>query len=471
MNINITKTYGFKALTLIFLTLIMMFPASMVQSLIRERDRRARGIRREIADSVGGPLQFANPVLKVPGERTSQILYEDSSGKTRREYTPTPFSFWYSPQEVQITIALDVENKKRGIVPAPVFRGTLTMKGRFDLNGLKEKGASFGNLDRGHAVFVIPFFNQKVIKGIEMAVLDSQNLRLEPGNRGLNLSSGGIHAEIALPGQKDFLDFEVRIQVRGADFIGILPLADNLGIQLTSNWQAPSFSGLSLPDSHIIDEEGFTASWKVSSLSSGIPGNWVDTLPLDSEYKKYSHTKEAEMERIIAPEDRDLTDFIVGTKLLNVLNNYGLATRAAKYSVLFILIPFIALFLFEIFLWKPVHFIQYMLVGVANIIFYLLLLSLSEYLGFNTSYLIASAAVTLLVALYTFGILKKEKKSWYMAPVMTGAYFYLFMTLQSEDWALLIGSIGVFAITAFIMFITRKINFFRIGEDAGEEFD
>jgi inner membrane protein len=197
---------------------------------------------------------------------------------------------------------------------------------------------------------------------------------------------------------------------------------------------------MALPDNYKIEDSGFSASWICSSISSGIPATWQGGNP---------------------PDERRLADSFIETVLIDVHSHYAQNERAVKYAVLFILVPFITLFMFEQLFKKPVHIVQYILTGTANIIFYLLLLSLSEHIHFNYSYLISSAAVTVMVCLYTFSMLKGEAKAWYMAPVMISAYLFLFVTLQSEDWALLIGSIGVFVITGFLMFVTRKIDFYR----------
>jgi len=441
---GITGSQGFKAGTLVFLTLIMLIPISMVKSLIYERSYRAAEVQEEISSSAGGTLQFAGPVIKIPGKRSIEKIYINSEGKKSSEYYDEDFALWYTPEDLDIKIDLDTENKFRGIFYSPVFKGEMSLTGQFNLGNLDEELESNERLHPENAELIIPFFNQKGIRGVDEALWDGLAVELHPGTRELGLSSGGIYAQIPFSLEEKKSDpisvFSFRIMIRGAGSVSILPLSASTTAQISADWPAPSFHGFCLPDDHQISEEGFSARWNCSSLSSGIPVKWDEDMIFD----EYS-----------------LSSSYIETDFINVHDHYGQNERAAKYAILFILIPFIALFLFEHFFDRRIHIIQYILAGIANVIFYLLLLSLSEHISFNLSYLISSVSVTLMLCLYTFSILKKDKKAWYLAPVMISVYLFLFVTLQSEDWALLIGAAGVFVITGFIMFITRKIDFYQ----------
>ncbi|MBI9107411.1 MAG: cell envelope integrity protein CreD [Spirochaetales bacterium] len=440
---GITDSQGFKAGTLVGLTLIMLIPITMVVSLISERSYRAASVKEEISSSAGGILQFAGPVIKVPGKRSIEKIFINSEGRKSSEFYEEEFTLWFTPEDLEIEIDLDTENKFRGIFYSPVFTGEISLSGRFNLGSIDEELEDNEKLHPENAELIIPFSNQKGIRGINKAEWNGTEVTLHPGNRGLNLSSGGIYTEVpfSLAGNeaKPVTDFSFKIMIRGAGKVSILPLATSTSVDIRADWPAPSFGGFCLPDSHNITDERFSARWNCSSLSSGIPVKWNDQRVFD-EYSLMSSYIE--------------TDFI------NVHDHYGQNERAAKYAILFILIPFITLFLFEHFFDRRIHIIQYILAGIANIIFYLLLLSLSEHISFNLSYLISSAAVTLMLCLYFYSVLR-DSRAAAIAPVMIFVYLFLFITLQSEDWALLIGASGVFVITGFIMFITRKIDFYQ----------
>ncbi len=441
---GITGTQGFKAGVLIVLTLIMLIPVSMVRSLISERSSRADEVRQEISSSAGGDLRFGGPVIKIPGTRTVEKIFISDEGRKSSEIIEESFSIWLTAEELDIKINLDTEHKFKGIFYSPIFTGEISMSGNFSTAGTDSMLEDNEVLSPELAELVIPFFSQKGIRKIESASWNGTAISFQSGSRNLALTSGGIYSSIPLSGTSpdtgETMKFDFRILISGAERISILPLADSTKLDMSADWAAPSFSGLVLPDSHSITGSGFDAVWNCSSLSSGLPVRWNDATRFD---------------------DYRIASSYIETSLVSIHDHYEQNERAVKYAVLFILMPFTSLFILENFFSRRLHIIQYILAAIANIIFYLLLLSLSEHISFGLSYLISAAAVTVLICLYTWAILKKDRKAWVMAPVMVSVYTFLFMTLQSEDWALLIGSAGVFMITAFLMFITRKIDFYQ----------
>jgi inner membrane protein len=195
-----------------------------------------------------------------------------------------------------------------------------------------------------------------------------------------------------------------------------------------------------LPVTYTLSESGFDAEWEISYLSRSIPLFWVT-----GEKGEYDGKMNMQGE-------------LFGVDFFKPLDHYALNERAVKYAVLFLIIPFLTLFFLEIFSRKSIHPAQYLISGLANVIFYLLLLSISEHLGFSFAYLIASAALTAMMALYARSLLESWRGSAYMGLVMALLYLILYLTLNAEDWALLIGSIVAFLICAVVMFITRKLD-------------
>jgi inner membrane protein len=233
------------------------------------------------------------------------------------------------------------------------------------------------------------------------------------------------------------------MEIQGGQLIRVLPMAQDTHAGIASDWPSSSFQSAFLPNESTIGETGFSASWDISYLSRDIP------LFL----KKYD-------------DDHGYEESLFGVDFFRRIDTYSLNTRAVKYAVLFLIVPFLTLFLLEIFTKKRIHPVPYLLSGIGNAVFYLLLLSLSEQIPFYAAYLTAALAVTILLTLYSRSLLSSWNKSWYMGVVVTISYILLYAVLNAESYALLIGSIGTFFVIALVMFLTRKLEWY--GPKEGE---
>jgi inner membrane protein len=212
---------------------------------------------------------------------------------------------------------------------------------------------------------------------------------------------------------------------------------------MSSKWRSPSFTGNFLPEKREITSDGFRAEWSVSQLNRNFPQSWSgETYAIDNS--------------------------AFGVKLYSPVDQYQKVTRAVKYAILFIVLTFMAFFLTEIFTGVLIHPIQYTLIGLAIILFYVILLSLSEHIPFLSSYAIASAGVIFLISAYAKSVLKGKRSAVIIGTILLGLYLFLYVTLQLEDFALLLGSVGLFAILAVVMYLTRRINWFDIGKRSVE---
>ena len=226
--------------------------------------------------------------------------------------------------------------------------------------------------------------------------------------------------------------------MHGGDSISFLPLGDETTVRLSSPWESPNFNGSYLPESRAVSAQGFEAQWHVISMTRAYPQRWQG----------------AEIE----PQALLSTAFGVG--LMTPVDTYQKVTRALKYGLLFLFLPFCTLFLFEIFSRQRIHPLQYLLVGLGDCIFYLLLLSLAEHMSFGAAYGIAAASCALLVTFYTIAVVKSGRGAL-MAPVVGAAYGFLAVVLYSEDNALLIGSLGLFLLLSAVMYMTRKVDWYQ----------
>ncbi len=278
------------------------------------------------------------------------------------------------------------------------------------------------------------------IKDNVQIIFDKNNYRVNPGLKTTDIASAGISSVIPLTPNDNPKLFSFKLALNGSEQIQFTPLAEETNVTVQSDWVSPSFNGAFLPVKREISKKGFTATWKVLHLNRNFPQYW--------EGNRYK-----------------VKDSCFGFKLLITADVYQKMTRLSKYSLMFIVFTFSAFFFSEIINRNRVHPIQYLLIGLAVILFYVLQLSISEHLNFNYAYLISSSAITLLISGYSKGILKNTYFTITVFSILAILYMYLYIVLQLEDYALIMGSIGLFLILSVIMFITRKIDWYSLEND------
>lgn len=236
-------------------------------------------------------------------------------------------------------------------------------------------------------------------------------------------------------------EFSFRIAQSGSEELAFAASSGDMRINVETDWPIPGFFGIHLPDVHDARAGAFTASWRINDYLADIGRREIR----DFSYDWFSG------------EPR------FGVALVQPVDTYQLVTRAAKYAVLFIGLTFLVYFLTELFGKAPLHPVQYLLVGSANCVFYLLLLSLAEHIDFRLAYLASAGASAALISLYSCSILRSRLKGFMVMAVLTGLYAYLYVTLRSETYALLAGSMGLFVILGSIMYMTRNIDWHGSG--------
>jgi inner membrane protein len=232
------------------------------------------------------------------------------------------------------------------------------------------------------------------------------------------------------------------MQLNGSSAISVIPIGQNTAVEISGKWQSPSFIGNFSPVS-TIDNKQFNASWNILSFNREIPNMWSDN------------------------SIGNLGDDSFGVNLIETVDHYQQNMRSAKYALMFIALTFIVFFFVEIFTKKPIQFFQYVLVGIALVLFYSLLLSLSEQIGFGLAYLTASAATILMTTIYFYSLIKQKLAAFILAGIMLILYAFLYIILQIEDFALLFGSIFLFVILGVIMFVSNKI---KLGKRQDNQF-
>ncbi len=418
-----------KALVVILIILLLLIPISMIRSLVRERDSRAYEAEMDIIYGAGGSLVLTGPLMILPYEL---------DGKTQRNNRRGEISLM--PEDIRITGRLEVEYRQRGIYRVPVYSAFIDASGYFLIPdpGIFPEGA---RPLKDEFKLVVGVADMRGIRDVSDLSWNSDSLILTP-DTGLSSLGSGISALIPVSGAGSSggrAEFSWNMEIGGGGSVAVTPLGRNSELILSGNWPSPSFQGAILPDERELDDTGFSARWRIPEVSRPIQSWWDSSND---------------------PEINPV-DYSLRVELLEPAGAYTRIERSVKYAVIFLLIPFAVFFLFEILGGLRVHPVQYLLAGAADIMFYLLLLAFSEHIGFNASYLIAAGAVTLLLSFYSGSIAGRNRRSAASIPaVLSTAYLWLWVTLQSEDYALLIGSAGLFLIIALVMALTRKVDWY-----------
>ncbi|WP_339608082.1 cell envelope integrity protein CreD, partial [uncultured Roseivirga sp.] len=252
-----------------------------------------------------------------------------------------------------------------------------------------------------------------------------------------DLLSSGVNSKVAIDSESKSIPFSFDLNINGTESLSFNPIGKTTNISLASTWPHPSFGGQFLPDSYNITDNGFTAEWSVFDLNRNYPQQWEGRA-------------------------HQISNSSFGVDLYQPVDNYQRNTRSAKYAILILFLTFITFFFVEILNKKRIHPIQYILVGLALTVFYTLLLSLSEQVGFNNAYLIASAIIVGMVSLYAKSILQSSKLAMVMFGFFTLIYSFIFVILQLEDFALLVGSFGLVLVLGFCMYLSRKVDWYNI---------
>ena len=258
-----------------------------------------------------------------------------------------------------------------------------------------------------------------------------------PGLKDKNIFTNGFYSDISINKDQPNSVFEINLTLNGVDEINFVPVGKSTEVKVSSTWNDPSFTGNFLPSQREMDENGFTATWNVNHFNRQFPQEWSQST-------------------------YDIFKDKFGVKFYIAADEYQQTMRSSKYGLLLIIFTFVSFFLVEVFSGKAIHPIQYLLIGLALIIFYSLLLSLSEYILFQYSYLIAGSLVIGLITLYTKSIYKNRNIVLSISAMFISFYGFVFVLLQLQDYSLLLGNIALFLILAAIMFFTRKVNWFEV---------
>ncbi len=438
-----------KIFSLGLLFLLLGWPLSMIDGLIKERTQFRAEVRADIAQSWTGEQALIGPLLVVPYQVIGQHQVWDEHLKSyRTEPQILRKNLFILPDKLEIQARVQTEERQRGLYAVPVYTSELALSGRFTTAALGELAKEGNKEIKFEPAFVSLLISD--LRGIvEQPRWQWQGKESEflSGSRAF-AQLAGMHALVGDldPQATQGFDFGTKISLRGMEQIRFAPVGKSTHVNLQSPWPHPSFFGRYLPIEHKIDEHGFTARWQASSFSGDIKG---------------------EVQSCAQNQCGPLLKDIFGVSFITPVDIYQQSERSVKYGLLFIGLTFVAFFLFEVMRRLRLHPMHYLLVGMALAVFYLLLISLSEHLGFALSYLIATLGCTALLSFYIAGVMQSAKMGLAFAGKFLLLYAMLFAILSSEDNALLMGSLLVFAVLGLVMLLTRKLDWYRVGEQMG----
>jgi inner membrane protein len=425
----IKRSITLKIISVGILILLLLIPASMVKGLIRERQQRRDTVVREISQKWGDSQTITGPFLTVP----FKTFYKDDKGKTQFNLNYLHFL----PETLEISGDMTPEVRYRSLFEAVLYNTKLTFNGHFKLPPVSQLNVEPQNILWNKASLSLGITDMRGIREKILFSFNEVEYTANPGLKTTDLAEAGVSTLIEPPSAQAGNKFSFDLNLNGSEQIHLIPVGETNSVRMTSTWPSPSFNGAFLPVTREVSKEGFSADWKVLHLNRNFPQFWQG-----SQYK--------------------VTPSAFGLDLIITADIYQKSTRLAKYAVMFLVFTFFAFFFSEIINKRRIHPIQYLLVGMAILIFYTLVLSLSEYIPFNLAYIMAAGSVTLIISGYAKAIVSNNKFALTIAGILSILYCYLFIVLQLEDYALILGSVGLLVILALVMYVTRKINWYEV---------
>ena len=428
-----------------FMSLLLLVPLALIEDQIRQRSSRQEEVQRSIANSAAGPQTLTGPVLAIDyREKIEPEIKEDpATGRTRSTPRFVDRSLYLPAETLKLTGEARVETRQRGIYQARLYHLDLAVAGRFVLPvhlGLDGQR----NIVSAEATLLLGVSDPRGVDNDPLVNLGGKSRRFSTPKGSAQNGDALAGERLAIPLGKVALDaptsfeFDFPLQLTGTQRLAIAPTAEANTIAIQSDWPHPSFAGRFLPRERSIGDAGFTARWEVSHLARSFPNTLMAAKGGPN------------------PEVLDIL-------FIDPVNVYLQSERAVKYGILFIALTFAGFFLSEVLRRSPIHPLQYLLVGLALAVFFLLLIALSEHLPFVAAYAIAASACIALIGTYLAGALADRRQGYTFAAALAGLYGVLYGVLLSEDKSLLMGSVLLFLALGAIMLATRRIDWYRIG--------
>lgn len=415
--------YAIKAFIIFVLMLVLLIPATLIQNIIWERRDRQNEATQEISSRWGGEQNITGPVLAIPYKGKSTYVY-------------------LLPENLKINGELLPEKLHRGIFNVAVYNARLQLSGAFNSNELLALNLPPSALDWEHASLLIGISDLRGIGNQVQMMWNGKNYAFNPGLVSNDLFESGIQTPVSIaPGDTGVLggNFSLELGIKGSGRISFSPIGKTTTVGINSSWTDPGFDEAFPPKTRRVDDKGFAATWQIQHLNRNYPQSW--------EGKKFNiHS----------------ADF--GIRLFMPAESYQMSMRAVKYAIMIIGLTFFVFYFIELSQRRALHPLQYALIGLALVIFYTLLISISEQINFTMAYVIASALTIGLIIAYTAAAFKSIRIASGIGATLTILYGFIYVIISAEDQALLMGSLGLFIILALIMYFSTTIKWDKLGQ-------
>lgn len=440
-----------KGLLIGLLVLLLQIPAFYVKDLIEERESRQQEAITEVSSKWAAAQTITGPVVVLP-------YWETKTDVSTAKMTRTKAFAFFLPDDLSIQADVSPQERHRGIYKVMLYSSHISIKGRFQGISVEKLNILPEDIIWKEAVVKLPLSdNMGLNEEVTLKWKDSV-LSLSPQSSDDRSITNALQAQLPVTSLQDLqdVDFSTAFSLNGSQQLLFTPTGKTTTVQMNSSWPHPSYKGAVLPQKSEVGPNGFSASWKSISHKRNFPQQWSGTAysfnPVDQHFMT-----DVVATATVAPST-NINSSAFGTSLFMPVNGYQKTMRSVKYAALCILLTFASFFLIEINNKKSVHPFQYGLIGLALILFYTLLLSFSEYIGFNLSYVIASLFTIALIGWFVKGLLSSSRLASILSVILVLLYVYVFTILQLQDYSLLLGSVGLFITLGVIMHYSKKIQ-------------
>ncbi|OFX00066.1 MAG: hypothetical protein A3E78_10920 [Alphaproteobacteria bacterium RIFCSPHIGHO2_12_FULL_63_12] len=446
------RSLGLKLILVGALAFILWIPCLMIYALVWERSSRADAVRSEIYELAGGEQTISGPVLLVPA------IVDTGKTTTLGEPVTRRITVAFTPQTLAINGEVKTSVRKRSIFTATVYDADISLQGRFGPLTPPRIGDGVATYLWKEASLAVKFANETSLKGVRAApslTIDGAPLRaafepgitIDAGDETAAAPTSGVSAAFPISDPAAGFGFALSLPVSGGGALSLSPVGEETTARLVSDWPHPSFQGARLPDGRTISAKGFTAQWRVPYLARGLPRSFVADAGL------YSLD----------------SGKAFGVGFVATDSPYQSVNRALKYALMFVGIVFLTFFLIEATMGGRAHPAQYILLGLAQVVFYLLVLSFAEHIGFETAFIGAASATVFLSGIYAATVFRSVWRGLIAFLAFSGAYCLIYLLMKSEDYALLIGSVAAFGAVALTMTVTRNLDWYGVRADESRD--
>jgi inner membrane protein len=417
--------------------LVLLIPSSWIQGLVTDREGYQLQMMAGITDKWSGSQLIQGPVLLLPYKKQAAATTGDKNANP----TDVIKTLYILPQNLQIKADVKTELFESGIYDAIVYNAKVDIQGGFNKPELSELGINPDDILYDKARLVFSLSDLKGLKNNPAINIQDQQYSAEPAIDEDIPFGEGLQVNFQLQKNQAFT-FAYHLDLKGSNELNFLPIGKTTDVEVNSDWNNPGFNGRYLPDNRTVSDKGFGAKWHMLYHNRPFPQQWVN-------------------DNTVLTNEKSVKEAVFGVKLQLPIDQYRKILRTTKYATLIILLTFVSLFLTELIKKQNIHIFNYTLIGAAMVVYYTLLLSFAEQIGYTYAYLVSSASTILLISFFTASLLKNKNVAALFAFILSIFYGFIFIIIQLEDLSLLFGSIALFLIVATLMYFSRKINWDR----------